>query len=581
MLRESAEVAVPRWMGGGRPLRRVVVALVTCLGACSGAFAQTRALVPATESAIALPPGSYLVTPYVEPESGAVVIHLQPRRGAGKEWLADARTGQPWAGPPDDVRTRFTRLPSETGRTVQAGDAWDQRLLRLIGCSADVGFCTSPADADLVVMMRLTDSRLWIQVADLRGVLVSMVAVMDGTSSAAQAVTDARQWGLLELLSEHRPHRLRWLDALRSVDNLERWLRVADAAGSTPRLLRWPAFNSVREGDGRVDLAGELERLGLGINVWLLARAASQRGSPEDIRALADALLLGDRIGFRGDVATSLVDVLLRLAAEDRAHIAVRLNDEARRRRSHGLWCYSEWLQAQSCAATPPWDLPSNRPPGHRASPSPPQPVQPPSAPSARAPMSPPVRDTQVPSNPPESKRELPAVARLAKHEAGDGPQEWTLIRRLPDRIQLLAYDERSGHMMPEAGAISGLSFVARALGPIQDGRFTVQVSPNAHAPVLLRHGIYRVRVRVVLDYTRVDSCVVTWACFFSSTERFARTDRRDLTFEIDPKNRFVDLRRADFGSLVPLVADGSQRYESKLTQAKLSIERILQFDVR
>lgn len=154
------------------------------------------------------------------------------------------------------------------------------------------------------------------------------------------------------------------------------------------------------------------------------------------------------------------------------------------------------------------------------------------------------------------------------------------MVQGQANKQVLLSYSETSGHLAPEAGAVAGLSFVARSMGPVQEGRFEVQITPNGQAPLLLRHGIYRVKVRLVLDYSREDRCQAGLLCLFSSAERHARTERRDVVFVLTPDNRHTEKQRANFGNLLPLLADGSQRYISTLKEARLAIDGV-RFDLK
>jgi hypothetical protein len=158
---------------------------------------------------------------------------------------------------------------------------------------------------------------------------------------------------------------------------------------------------------------------------------------------------------------------------------------------------------------------------------------------------------------------------------AGDAQQEWLRVQGQANQPMLLAYAETSGHMAPEQGAVAGLSFVARSLGPLQEGRFEVQIRPSGNAPLQLLFGSYRVRVRLVLDYIREDRCRLELLCLFSANPRHARTERRDLVYLLTPGNSHTARQGADFGNLVPLAADGNPRYASTLKEARLAVDSV------
>lgn len=561
--------------------RRVGRWTVAALLLCMAWFASAApAAVKRQSVTVELPGPAYLITPYIDTNGEALLVHLQPRRGEGEERLIDARSGQRWSGDPQAVMAGFTRLGTEAAREVASGRAWDQQLLAALGCAPPTLFCTSPVDADVVLMLRSSaGGRATLEVVDLRPLLAAMDELMAGRRAADDVAADAAGWRLLELASRSPERRARWLDALRGITTRARWSRVVAAAEQGPRLAQWPMLRSDRADDGRLDLVGELERRGLQLHVAQLARAAMAAADAAPLTALADALLLGTRVGFRGDMASALVDELLQLDPAERRALATRLAAEARERRSHGLLCYSAWMLAEPCATPPPWEasaapqLPPPTPAAPAATPAP----GPGATASSAAP--PPVAKTPAPS-PSATPTPPRRPATEASPPPSQAPQEWALIRTQPNQGVLLTYDETSGHLAPETGTAAGLAFVARALGPVQEGRFELQVAPNGRAPIALRHGAYRVKVRLVLDYAREDRCQAALLCLFSGSQRHARSERRDLVFTLDPANRYVERRRAEFGHLLPLAADGGARYASTLTQARLAIEDV-RFDLR
>lgn len=539
-------------------------------------FAQTpvasAAPVIRSTARLVLPADAYLLTPYVSPTGDTLLVHLQPTRGNAPEWIVDARSGARWPGSPAEVMAQYRRLGTESPADVKAGTAYDQQSMLQLGCAAPVVFCTSPADADLVLLLRWARAgELEMEVVDLRPLLAGMDALMAGHLAAADLTTSAANWQLLVLASRDAARRQLWLEALRSIDSTQRWQRLAQAADRGPELLQWPMFRPEKDGDKRLDLRAELELLALRLNITLLARAAAGAARVETVQALAEGLLLANQIGFRGDVASHLVDVLIQRDDAERQTLASALAAEAQRRRVHGLWCYAEWMLFRPCAGTPPWAgaalvSPSLRRPQAAGGPAP-APV------TATTPATTPAA-TPAPTTPSAvaaaTQPQLPATT-----QAGDAPHEWALITGQPNKRVLLAYSETSGLMAPESGAVAGLSFVARALGPVQDGRFEVQISPNSSAPLRLQHGSYRVKVRLVLDYAREDRCQSGLLCLFSSAERHARTERRDVVFVLAPGNQHTERQRAHFGGLLPLVAGGSQRYVSILKEARLAIDSV------
>ena len=91
----------------------------------------------------------------------------------------------------------------------------------------------------------------------------------------------------------------------------------------------------------------------------------------------------------------------------------------------------------------------------------------------------------------------------------------------------------------------------------------------------MVKAGRYRVRARLTLAFTREHQCVQGMICWFSRPELHAKSVPRDVVFFMTVDGRFVDPRRCDFGSLLPLVADGQARYRSQLKEARLAIESV------
>jgi hypothetical protein len=169
----------------------------------------------------------------------------------------------------------------------------------------------------------------------------------------------------------------------------------------------------------------------------------------------------------------------------------------------------------------------------------------------------------------------LPSRLATSVAQASDAPEEWSLIRRVSNKLRLFAFDESSGRLAREAASIHGLTFVARALGAVTEGRFEIQVSPNSQSPVRFAHGQYRARARLVLEYTREDICRGGWTCLLDTTKRHAKTERREVVFNLHGGNRWIDRRLSSFGHLLPLTADGGSRYLSQLKEVHLAVESV------
>ncbi|MFT3819458.1 MAG: hypothetical protein QM750_17775 [Rubrivivax sp.] len=546
--------SVPGWRAAAL---RVALALAT---AAAAAPAAEAARIQRSEAVISLSPGRSVLSTYVDAPSGTVVLHLQPAAAQADERLIDARSGQPWAGELPALLQQAQHLGTESIAEVASGSAPDLALLRSLGCSGSHLVCTSPLDAELLLFVqreRADQARL--TVIDLRPLLAEMDEVLSGRRAGSEVDWGDAEWQVLELLSRQPERRSRWLDDLRAIRDIDAFQRALASVTTAPRLAARAMFQGA---DPAVDLRAELELLGHKLLVGAHAQSLLA-GNARAAAALADALESATQPPNQIGVATHLVDLLSDRPPAERRQLAAAVGAEAGRRRSEVLHCFAQWLAGAACGAgAPPWVAAAPAvPPGANA--------PPPRPPRREAP--PPSSTPSTPAAPPAS----PPITTAGTDQAGDAPHEWTLIQALPNKLVLVAFNEASGRMVPDRAVVGGFSFVARALGPVQDGRFEIEVSNHGASPLRLRHGQYRVRAKLVLDYTREDQCVQGMSCWFSRPELHAKSVPRELVFFMTVGGRFVDRRRADFGSLLPLVADGAARYRSQLKEARLAIESV------
>ena len=561
-------------------IRHAAAWLLAVLAAGAAAPAAVAAgSVVRQQSSLRIAPASWTMTPYVHEDS--VVVHLQASGRDEAELLIDARSGQPWAGTLQALSRSHQRLGSEEPFDVaQAGPQRpDLQLLAELGCQRPQRSCTSPEDADLVLFMAFDarDARLDLQLVDFAGPLETMRELLAGRIDPATVEWSDDDWRLLTLAAKLPRWRERWLDALRSVDEVEAFLQLRQAYGGTLKLGQRAMF----QGDAGIDLRGELELAGHKLTVRQFAAQWLQQADGQSAESLSQALERGARPPSQGRVTAHLVDTLLAFEPAQRQRLAAMLAPLGRARRSEDLLCFSRWLLEQPCAPEPARPAPragspapAAPPPVAAAAPRQAPATTPAPAPSPTPAAAPP--PTQAPATAPPAAPAPPAgVTRVAYVAAADAPQEWALISRLGNKLLLFAFDESSGRMARETASLGGLTFVARSLGAVGEGRFELQVSPNGSSPVRLSRGQYRVKARLVLDYTREDLCRGGWKCLLSSAERVAKTERREVVFYLQPDNRWTDRKPASFGNLLPLVADGAARYTSELRSVRLSVENV------
>jgi hypothetical protein len=537
----------------------MLLALATLLAAWPAAAAR----IERTHASVQLPPGRSVLSPYVNPRDGALVLHVQPAQSAVAERLLDARTGQPWQGDLPGLLRDFSHLGSETIADVASGTAPDLALLRALGCTRSHILCTSIQDAEVLLLAAPAGrDTLALTVIDLRALLAQMDDLLAGRREGTEVDWGDAEWRVLEVVALQAERRTRWLDALRSIRGIDEFQRALASVSTRPRLGARSMFQGANPA---VDLRSELELLGHKLLVGVHAGSVLAGGGAAAQGRLADALESATQPPNQIGVATHLVDLLGDRPAGERQRLATAVASEATRRRSEVLHCFAQWLDTRPCGeGAPPWVA---RDPAVAAAPKPTTPA----APGRPAPAP---RD-RVATPPAAATADAAPAATAQAAASGDAPHEWTLIQGVPNKLLLVAFNESSGRMVPDRAVVGGFSFVARALGPVQDGRFEVEVSSNPGAPVRLRHGQYRVRAKLVLDYTREDQCVQGMTCWFSRPELHAKSVPREVVFFMTVSSRFTDRRRTEFGTLLPLVADGNARYRSQLKEARLAIESV------
>jgi hypothetical protein len=563
----------------GWPRRALGLALAALLqGLMAGPVLAVQ--VARTQVGVSLPPGRSVLSAYVNGEDGALVLHVQPTQSAVAEQLIDARTGKPWSGDLSLLLKNFSHLGSEAMADVASGQAPDLALLRALGCTRGHVMCTSAQDADVLLLVGpVGRDGATLTVIDLRAVLAEMDEVLAGRKDGNTVNWGELEWQVLAVAAQLPERRARWVDALRSIRSIDGFQRVLASVTTAPRLGAQPMFQGTRPA---VDLRAELEVLGHRLLVGGQAAAVLAGGGAQAAGQLADALESATQPPNQIGVATHLVDLLAGRPDAERQQLAGVIRAEATRRHSEVLHCFSQWLSQQPCGeGAPPWVVreapaavvatapqaptrPAERP--RRT------PANPPATPSSEAATPGPTPTPTTPAAPAP-----PAAERVAEAAGAgsDAPHEWTQIQGVPNKLVLVSFAESSGRMVVDQAVVGGTNFVARALGPVADGRFEVQVSSSSDAPVRLRYGQYRVRARLVLDYTREDQCVRGMSCWFTSPELHAKSVPREVVFFMTVSSRFVDRRRCNFGTLLPLVADGNARYRSQLKEARLAIESV------
>ena len=218
------------------------------------------ARIERSQVSVPLPPGRSVLSPYINPSNGEMVLHVQPAVSAVAERLIDARSGRPWAGELPALLRDFNHLGSEAITEVASGSAADLALLRALGCTRNHILCTSAQDAEVLLLATpAARDSLTLTVIDLRAVLAEMDEVLAGRREPRQVDWGDDEWRALEVAAQTNERRARWVDALRSIRGIDEFQRALANVTAGQRLGSRPLFQG---SNPAVDLRSELELLG-------------------------------------------------------------------------------------------------------------------------------------------------------------------------------------------------------------------------------------------------------------------------------------------------------------------------------
>lgn len=542
------------------------------------AFAEDGGVIR-THSVALIPPssgGQWAVTPFFDADELVVHLQLEGATGVGPtELLIDARTGKPWQGD-------FSALLAgnfKRSRYVSPDDLGDGRLptatlLQALGCTRQHWGCTVPEDGDVLLLMQWDHaaSSLVFDTADMRPLLDDMTAVLAGQADAINVHWSQANWRILELASRLPRWHERWLDAMRSIADPVAMGRVARSYGPRGLNLGQRAFLQIQtiqgssstaaaqSADEGLDVRGELELAGHKMTVRQQGLLWVQQRLEAQAQALAKSLMAGADKRSQGRVPVHLTEVLLGLPSDAIRPLSNMLAQQARVYHSEDLNCFSLWIMNHSCVDA----------------------AGAPARGTAMAAASIRKSGGKLAGVPTETRKSSTNLGLgginvvIPGSVALDASQEVAMIKNLPNSAILMAFDEVSGRMNKDKVSLSGLTFTARSLGAVQKGRFEVQITPNTISPLRLTRGAYRVKVRLVLDYTREDSCRGGWgSCLLSKPLSHGKTEQRNAVFYINNLNKYIDTQSTLFGDLLPLGADGGRHYNSELTAVRLSVTNV------
>lgn len=477
----------------------------------------------------------------IHTDGDEIVIHLHST-GNGGERLIDARTGRPWAG----SREQFSQMRRVYDFDV-AGEPPDSYLLAL-GCG-QWRTCTTLEDAEFVVMARQGEraDQLAFRTLDFRGVLETTERALRGEANLDEAMLtrDARI-----ALSEAGSHgwRTRLIDALRSVRSVDALARIDASSGI--RAMRSMPFFAARDAawvslERELDLARCRVRMQVETNGLIDERRPISGGYAEALHAC-------------NGYFSHLIDWALELNAERRGLLAGRLQAEGARTRNEDALRLAHYIATPADAARPVPDPAAS--PGQAGRVSKPQVA---ATPKPKAPVA------------PKAGQAVSVSPQAVPERADENPDaEWVQVRALPNKLQLLAFNETSGITRVDPTSVAGTVFVAKVLGSISEGRFQIEAFNRGGAPVKLKRGAYRVKVQAVLNWTREDDCAGL-QCLFSGKKIIAAGDQRVVEFQLIQRFGFKDIRKVSFGQLLPSDLEKTGKIVRTLKEVRLSLNFI------
>ena len=513
-----------------------------------------------------VPQGGYRITIYSDGKRP--VFHLQSKSvDEPDEWLIDGMTGQQWTGNLGDLLAGYRRLETIDPKS-RLPDGADETLgehLKQAGCFNHNWLCTTLADADFVVFASHNDefSEFSFELHDYSRGFTHIQNVFSGTADFDSNFTWTSDVVSAMAYSGRFSWREKFIDALRSIREVEELKRIAGNLGQHPEIARLPfvgADSAVSRQAGkvvetrynRVNLKREFEISACRLRAGLAARApaAAQGGDLEG--AVSEC----------ADYATFVSAAFMDAAGPESDKLANEMRRLATSAGSKGtlaqdLRAHACWLDGKGCLA----QVSAPRLANKRIS-SKTQPTTPKAPKSASAPPVPPI---EQPSG----------SATGTSSGGGSAPEEWAQISKLNNKLLLVGFDEVGVGLTRDAGDLGGLIFVARPVEGAKDGRFIVETFQNPRSPVRLAQGDYRVRAKLSVDFQREDRCTNGVVCLLKRPIPHSKTVPFETTFYIGRVNGWRDKRTVSVGSLVPLVADSSARYTSSLKEVRLAVQNV------
>jgi len=552
-------------------------AILFLLGFVGVSPAYSLTLVEKTEVVIALPDvggGNFSVTPYFRSRDGLVVLHIQPKKPQQYDLFFDARTGRAAEVTAKQLIDDFSVIeqisPADDKDKI---DPITAKQLRYIGCHAKVRYCSLSVESAIAALIYSPiEGAFKVEVIDFRRLHNGLLGVLSGELLGDAVDIDDEAWAWFD--AAFSTLRNRWLVSIRSITTAEQLMKLRQSCKMPSGICRQSFFRfPVVVGRGKlldylnggyIDIPSEIERLFIMINVKGLSNAWLATEKIDYLEKLLELL----EAAYTNDKLTQGASIYaLEALMEERDSSRIKkLATALRGSLSAGkrVQCYSDWILggagAGNCGAIRLFEAQAN----HSS-----------------------VSELEHVTSPKNKRSQNNRVSDVLVQRGVDGKmmdggdervadnslQELSWIKKTANSLSLLLFNESTGLMYPESGVnFHGYSFVAKSLGSIGSGRFSIKIYPNKQAPVLITRGSYRVKVLFSLDYLREDSCSSGFFCRFKEPERYAKNIKSETTFVVNPSNKHIDERLVVFQHLQPLILSGEKRYSSEIKNARLAV---------
>lgn len=517
----------------------------------------------------------------------APVFHLQTNKN---EWLIDGKNGKIWEGTADELFQNYTRIdawnPSHNLKSSGANELLIKHLQKT-GCF-DFNFrCSTLVDADYTIYISSNFTTiqpttfgsqkkevLSVRYVDYSKVFQHLEYFFSGDEEYNSELVHQESVRDAIAYAGRYSWRERYIDALRKLKEPVRFSRFMKSLGQHPEIMSLPFVGE----DSKIEsFNGTLTAVSYNyINVprefsiamcRLRAENKAQELLLESSSSNKDAGLL-ELVSDCADYSTFVSASFMEVSREKTTLLATKLRKQSDYYKGEvkaDILAHACWLDVKACIKP--------KPLRKKRSPSLVKVEKKKTSPVSKI-------DVVINNDPIEEYAYDPKeiVTSIATINTKDiivkksAPSEWALIAKMDNQLALLDFDETKVGLTPDDSAIDNLMFFARPVGDAKDGKFMVKSFSKKRSPVPLSQGNYRVKIGLSVNFEREDRCAKGLSCIFEQAKTRSKKTSRSSVFYIGLNTGWSDEKLVSFGSLVPLIADGSSRYASTLKDVRMII---------